>query len=254
VTAAELAQASTRATPAQLHPKAVHLVIFSIETENVRGYGKVEKDYLKTPDGRRPPTQIAAIIRYILRDLLPFKFKTKSNDRVPGQDTKKTWGWYKRHFGSNKFWFTIRRSEEPDKPDANYAVVENVRITFARWKLVFQGICLDCPSCKMGKLIHDRFPFLKASCVAIPVINLDPEMPVEWVVPMSYECNSCKVISFGSDGRMLHQLPIRTQLEHPVEFQSLYTVLRTIRFNCYGNQVTLTAIGGRFRVSRASCR
>jgi hypothetical protein len=89
VTAAELAQASTRATPAQLHPKAVHLVIFSIETENVRGYGKVEKDYLKTPDGRRPPTQIAAIIRYILRDLLPFKFKTKSNDRVPGQDTKK---------------------------------------------------------------------------------------------------------------------------------------------------------------------
>jgi hypothetical protein len=187
----------------------------TVKKKILKNLPMVKAAYATRASRRRPPPELAAFVYYVLTERFPNRYETKSNVRSKGDESNKKWDWHQRHFRGGKFCFTIPMSEEPEKPDAHYAVVEGVRIWFLRWELVFPGFCLECSKCKKGKLIHTKFPFLNGRFPAIPVLFLDTEKPIDWAIPMQYECDnpSCKEKFLGSDGCLLHQLPLRTQLE-----------------------------------------
>jgi hypothetical protein len=86
-----------------------------------------------------------------------------------------------------KLCFTIPMSEMPENPDANYAVVEGVKIWFLWWELVSPGLCLKCNKCGKGKLNHDKFYFSNGRYPAIPLLLLEAEKPIDWAITMQYD-------------------------------------------------------------------
>ena len=173
-------------------PKENPFSVASIKKGMDDSFDKVQELYEKAPgtEGTRPPRQVAQVINYILKKLIPNQYSAGTNDIRGGDVQQAKKDWLNDHFKSSggMTCFTIPKQDARYEQDADYSVVEGVKIYVAKQELMYDGMKLKCrtPGCRCkgeGDLIHYRYPFYHNHGIAIPVLSLDVEHPVSWIVP-----------------------------------------------------------------------
>jgi hypothetical protein len=123
---------------------------------------RIENRYAHAPEeGRRAPRELAAVIDYVLTDLLPTTFNN-SNKYITGPHNDPRVEWLNGFLdsGDGMIHIEIPRQDHRYPRDPDYAVIENIHLWICRWELIWNGLQLDCVKLGCpGKLIRYRWPF-----------------------------------------------------------------------------------------------
>lgn len=139
--------------------------------------------YKRKNGEKNAPTQLGAVIHYILLDVLPSRYSKTDNTRTKGSLNSARADWLETHVFSKTGgmpMFEIPMHDHRKKPDPDYAVIQGNKVWIACWELIYDGLMLDCPCCATSasnpsrrcQLQRCRFPFIQengAGVVSVPV-------------------------------------------------------------------------------------